>query len=135
MPTERIKGETTIQYRDRLGLCIYCGGARDSERKICAACSKRRAELRRLNRDGYRRQHRCLMCGVRLPDGWPRVSCAKCEQRNAVESRRRREIRQAAGLCIRCGKRPPREARTTCAECSERQYLCEKRHRWKAVTG
>lgn len=39
------------------------------------------------------------------------------------------EKRKAKGLCIQCGKRPPREERSLCADCAEKQKIYQRETR------
>jgi hypothetical protein len=75
-----------------------------------------------------RKEHRCLDCGIDLPDDDKRTRCAvhrkaqmeyyaTWSKKNRVKQKAERKRRAAAGVCTACGKNVVKGGRRQCTEC------------------
>lgn len=85
-------------YKRRLSenCCAQCGrcDARTAEgRSLCARCARVKTEKQRAANlektkaryHALKAQHRCVKCGVELPDGYPRVRCRDCMKMDRIK--------------------------------------------------
>ena len=90
----------------------------------------REREYRKALRARYISEHKCVDCGMPLPEGWELKACARCKaiqvKTGAERMRRMKQKRIEAGLCPCCGKRPPTPARKTCEVCREKKSAYDK---------
>ncbi len=65
--------------------------------------------------------HRCVTCGVALPDGYKMLNCDGCRKMQNRKYMMKYEERVQKGLCPRCEKRKEAQSEHIfCAECREK---------------
>lgn len=127
------------------GVCSVCGKKLDRKGVYCIACRKKDNERKREDREYYRQNHICTVCGKERVYGEDKI-CFECRTKNVERiegrtedqkvkyrnrcvdaNRKRRERLRKSGFCTECGKRKVEEGKKKCRLCldkdAERQRL------------
>ncbi len=127
-------------YRNRKdnGLCPRCGKPLDREGHYCSECLEKNRIYRQKNRDFFRENHICTVCGKETVPSGEKI-CPEClakrmsrkkplteEQKERYGSRFKAQQRMLYhersenGICTRCGKRKAALGKRKCAICLEK---------------
>lgn len=130
------QGRRTRERRKALGLCVRCGGERDSEGLLCTKCRDQHRE--------YNKQYdyhgkmkalgRCVRCGKPAVPGYTLCQVHReADKAKALTPKHKaylkelREKRKAAGKCVDCGGSMAGSTVTTlCKKCHERRMETER---------
>lgn len=117
-------------------MCGRCGN-KDAYtmrgRVLCAECVEKYAQRRRDNsehykknrRDRYERlksEHKCVCCGVQLPNDRKATLCEKCYQKQYSKTKIKRKLnrkssRNLGDICNRCNKNKKMDGKKLCVSC------------------
>lgn len=113
------QGAAIHASRLRDGLCVSCGGERDSKFKSCSACRSKSRGYVADSKEELIRLGLCIQCGeVEAQEG--KKSCAICLEATRLYSAQVREKRRENGKCLTCGHRDALENYVQCGVCRER---------------
>ncbi len=135
-------------YRSRKdnGLCPRCGKSLDREGHYCSECLEKNRKYRQENRDFYRKNHICTVCGKeKVPDGervCPECRAKRFSRKSATHEQKIRysshfrsqqnllyQQRVEEGICTRCGKRKALSGKKKCGICLGKDAEIHRRKR------
>jgi hypothetical protein len=133
----RTKDEDAKLHRDKWrerkakGLCVTCGGPRDTELLSCSSCRKGRREIEsafsRKKRAQLKSEGKCIRCTADLPDR-NHVECKDCrdgrkDEHSAYQIRYAKKL-IAEHRCRRCAKKLDLDyTYQNCEVCRDKQQI------------
>ena len=134
-----MKNVTKQRYLDA-GLCVKCGGNRDTKSTRCSTCRKTDSKNMSDLRNRRIKAGLCAHCGKCPPDGGLR-NCRPCADKLNRRTRRQSDRMKRRGLCVVCGcpnvlEGQKQKARPKCETCYLKNVassVCGDRSSWELL--
>ena len=146
---------TLYKKRKENGLCPRCGKPLDREGHYCSKCVKYVSEYVRKNREFYRKNNLCPICGKNELFG-DEKSCPECRAKqqnrrdNFTEEQKQKYIYKfydknkkrkrliykeciEKGICTKCGIRKSANGKRKCSICQEKENEYARNRRNKGI--